>query len=375
MPGTVYVIVFTNFEGAVLDAHQARNVTAWFDACSLAHCQIKWTHLYDPRRLLVTDMSASEMVLTPYLQHAQTPKGGGAEVGIHMHMHLDLVRAMGIDPITTPNGNDESDFCGSADTTGYAVLLTGYSPAERSGIIDAAKRAFQARGFDPKTFCAGYSAADPVLQSLLVGKGFTTSFAAQPLTRLTPSPPNYPSCWLRWLNWSAGHITPLTIPYRVNRYSILPPPHDNEEYLELVEMPLNMWVDNYALYNGRHPVFREDMFDLHYNWARDTGNKTVVAIGVHAEARRDEVWGRDGVSTPVKVPENVSALRVWQVIDRFLTHVQNRAKEGSVEIIYETASAVATQFLDNTTIGQVGGGIRPADPPAADPGTVIPPKK
>ncbi len=348
-PGTVHVIVFSNFEGFQLNREQAQRVIDWFDACSAAHPEARWTHLYDPRHLLVDEPRFNEgaEIFDPYLLDLQS--SGIAEIGIHMHMYYDLVRTMGVDPIDNPTGNDSSTACDAHDADGYGVLLTGYSSAARSAILDAATMAFLSSGFQqPRTFCAGYSAADPVLQSLLVSKGFTTSFAAQPLTRLTPTPPNYPSCWLRWLNWSEGHITPLTIPYKVNRYSILPPPHDNEEYLELVEVPLNMWVDAYDLYRGSERVSRNDMFDLHYDWARETANQTAVAIGVHAEAVSDEAetWGSDDGS---------EVIRIWKVIDGFLKHVEERAGEGSVEIRYETASEVAEYFRDNKTIGFVGG--------------------
>ena len=172
---------------------------------------------------------------------------------------------------------------------------------------------------------------------MLASKGFTTSFSAQPISPFAPLPHNYPKCWHELLEWS-GHITPRTIPYRVNQHSILPPPHGNGDYLELVEVPLNMWVDNFELYVDKDNVSRLDMFDCHYNWARDNGYETAVAIGVHADVVARETWGSGEIS---------------QLIDSFLNHVQQRALEGGTEVAYATASEVAERFWDNKTIGHV----------------------
>ena len=49
--------------------------------------------------------------------------------------------------------------------------------------------------------------------------------------------------------------------YRVNRHTILPPLHDEADYLNLVEIPLNMWVDTFRLTLDNQEVSREDMFD------------------------------------------------------------------------------------------------------------------
>ena len=40
-----------------------------------------------------------------------------------------------------------------------------------------------------------------------------------------------------------------------------PPLHDEADYLNLVEIPLNMWVDTFRLTLDNQEVSREDMFD------------------------------------------------------------------------------------------------------------------
>jgi hypothetical protein len=334
MAGTVHVVVFSNFEGFAQTAGEAQKAVQWFAACSQAHPQVKWTHLYTPRYLLV--YQAAGGVFTPFLSTAQQ---SGAEVGLHIHLYDDLVQALGVDFNATPNA--EALSCDTESDHGYGVLLTGYSPPERATIVDGSVAAFLSAGLArPTTFCAGFSAADPALQAMLASKGFTASFAAQPVSPSAPPPGQYPPCWHQALAWS-GHVTPLTVPYRVNLQSILSPPHASPEYLDLVEVPLNMWVDVYDLYLDESIVSRNDMFDCHRRWAAETGKETAVAIGVHAEIVAGEVWGSGVVS---------------QLVDAFLKHVAVSAAGGGTQIVYSTASEVATAFWENKTVSQVACG-------------------
>lgn len=334
--GIVHVIVFSNFEGWPVDPEPA---VKWFEDCSRAHAPVLWTHMYSPWHLLVKspDARKAESGFSPYLMEVQAKTR--AEIGLHIHMDYELMKQIGVGVRAHPYASDKSADCNHPRRIeddrgkGYDVLMTGYTEHERSTILDVSIGAFLGRGFGrPTAFCAGYSATDPALQALLVEKGFTVSFAAQAI-----SPDQYGGCWDKLLEWSR-RITPLTIPYRVSRTSILPPPHRNQEHLELVEVPLNLGVDAYDLYWEKNVVTRAEMFDRHFRWAGATGNETVVAIGVHAEVIAREVWG---------------AGPVFKVIDGFLKHLRQRATEGGAEIRFGTVSDVARRFRDNTLIGQV----------------------
>jgi hypothetical protein len=336
MPGIIDVVVFSNFEGFIWEPAPAAR---WFEACSKAHPAIKWTHMYNPIYLMLKQPSYAkiEAQFSPMLLAAEAR--GEAEVGLHLHLFYDLVRQMGVEPRAYPYANDTTatfNHRRSIDedrSGGYDVLLTGYSPKERAALLEASVGAFLRRGFRrPTSFCAGYSAADPALQALLVEKQFTTSFAAQAV-----GPEDYGSGWYHLLDWY-GNITPLTIPYRVCRHSILPPPHDSTEYLDLVEVPINMAVDKNDLHLWNAVVPREEMFDCHYNWARNHGRESAVAIGVHADVVAGESWGSG---------------KIAQVMDRFLTHVSRRAREGGAEVRFATAAEVARRFWENKTVGCV----------------------
>lgn len=334
--GVVHVVVFSNFEGKHIEPVP---VIRWFDACTAVHRGVRWTHMYNPVYLLLDSpkMLQARAAFNPYLLNLQ--KSAAAEVGLHVHMYYDMVRQMGVEPRAYPYAGDKSAGCNDRRAVeqdrgnGYDVLLTGYTPVEQAMILDAGIQSFVNSGFgQPTSFCAGYSAANPELQALLVQKGFTTSFSAQVI------PPNhYGSCWDKLLEWS-GNITPLTVPYRVSRHSIVPPPHTSPEYLDLVEVPLNLNVDANELFVKKDRVTREAMFDRHVAWAQRTSRQTAVAIGVHAEVIAEERWGPG---------------RISEVLDVFLRHVEQRAKEETVEVRFSTVSEVAKEFRENKTLREV----------------------
>ena len=342
MPGIVHVIVFSNFEGFAFDPAP---VSAWFDGFAAAHSEMRWTHMYNPRYLLESDAEYAT-VSRAFTQRLIADQARGvAEIGVHIHMYYSLMERIGVTPRAFPFGDDKSPGCDCGRTIaddprgklgGYDVMMTGYSQAERERIVDVSVNAFLDAGFTrPMSFCAGYSAADPALQETLAGRGFTTSFAAQAL-----GPKDYGPCWYRLLEWY-GRISPLTIPYRVARGTILPPPHEGGEYLDLVEVPLNMACDKNALWLGDRVVTREAMFDRHWAWAK-AGHETAVAIGVHADILGGEKWDAGPVGP------------IATMVDGFLRHVAGRAKEGGAEVRYSTASEAGRRFFGNTTAGAIG---------------------
>jgi hypothetical protein len=333
MPGAIQVSVFTNFEGWLKDKDPAADAAvAWFRACKLAYPEIVWTHLYSPSYLLIQD--DIDAVFTPYLLDAMNNEG--AEIGLHAHLWLDMVTKTGVTARSVPDGNT-GDCSASPANPGYGVLLTGYAADERVKIIQAGIQGLTNNGFAaPKTFCAGFSAADPALQAALDQLGFSASFAAQPLP--PPGQPNsYGDCWYNALPWY-GNVSPLTMPYRVNQATILPPPHPTNDYLDLVEIPLNMWVDNFQLTLNGQNVTREDMFDRHVAWAANNSDSSAVAIGVHAEVVATETFPGGPVA---------------RELSSFLDHVRQIQASSGADITFSTASDIASVFLYNTTTGAV----------------------
>lgn len=327
MSGVVHIVVFSNFEGWS-QPNTAAAVVQWFRACSTAHPRVKWTHLYNPYHLLMKrpEVVATESIFSPYLLKLQN--SSMAEVGIHIHLYYDMINAMGVAPRGYPYAGDNSSGCNTPRDPrtdggqGYDVLMGGYTEVEQSTILDVSIGAFLCRGFGrPKTYCAAYAGISPRFQALLARKGFTTSMSTQ-----APALGSEGECWARQV---AGHITPQTRPYRVNRSSILPPPHKDPNYLTLVELPLNMGTDTYDIHTRGMVVTREAMFDWHYDWAHANNAETAVAIGVHADVIKSEKWPTGPVA---------------MLIDRFLRHVGSRGKDRRNILHYGVASEVAAHF-------------------------------
>lgn len=295
--------------------------------------------MYNPWHLLMKylpEVKATEAVFTPYVRSAQD--SGRAEVGLHLHLFYELVRRMGVEPRRVPQGTRtdcNTPFPDNEDDQGYGILMTAYTSEERSTILDVSLGAFLCAELGrPTSFVAAYSATDPALQAMLANKGFTASFGAQSI------PPAYHgTCWDRSIPWR-GQITPLSIPYRVSRDTILPPPYQGDESLDLVEVPLNMGTDHFDIYIENQIVSRTDVFDRHYDWARDTERESAVAIGVHADVIADVPWGTGPT---------------FHALDSFLNRVKVRGAEGGVEIRYSLVSEVVPRFWENRTVGKIEG--------------------
>src|SRR5262245_37880168 len=193
MAGNVRVSVFSNFEGWLTGTDPAADrAVAWFKTFKEEYSEIIWTHLYSPTYLLVED--GIDAVFTPYL--LEVCNSEQAEIGIHAHLLTSMVERAGVDPRLTPDAG--TDDCSSNPdpnaVPGYGVLLTGYEPDEQARIVDASINGLTSNGFPvPTTFCAGYSATNPSVQALLDGRGFSASFAAQPMPPRGQSQ-SYPDC-------------------------------------------------------------------------------------------------------------------------------------------------------------------------------------
>lgn len=326
--GTVHVVVFSNFEGWS-QPDTAENCVRWFKDCSAAHPKVRWTHLYNPYHLLMggperPEVLATEQSFSPYLLGLQNSKL--AEIGLHIHLFYDMVASMGVEPISTPFANDVSANCDTPQNPnndqGYGVLMRGYSDEARSTILDAAINSFKSRGFSlPKTFCASYAGVDPKFQVLLAAKGFCASMSMQ----LPPSDSQL--CWGRTIQ---GKFSPLSGPYRVHRDTVFPRPHSSDNYLELVEVPINLGVDATNIDLGGAVVSREVIFDEHLRLALQHDVQTAVTIGVHADAIKFETWQTGHIAS---------------VLNGFLNHVDARVEENENSVAFSTASEVAKNFL------------------------------
>lgn len=138
MSSIVHVVVFTNFEGAVIATDSANNAVAWFEDCLNEHPEIRWTHLYSPSYLLVHDHL--DAIFTPYLLSVIEK---GAEIGIHAHLWFDMIEEAGVTPILAPSG--EFDDCNQASDRGYGVAGESFSNGPTAAVIKSFLRHVKGR--------------------------------------------------------------------------------------------------------------------------------------------------------------------------------------------------------------------------------------
>lgn len=323
----LHVLAFSNFEGFCADRESARAIVAGFEEIDRQVVPaVQWTHMFSPRHLLGGRgyrEAGDEFI--EYLHRLQKRKPR-TEVGLHLHCFTDVIASLGVRPRLTPSASADPEDCTAPPGTaqsGYDVLLTGYSQEERERLIVGCTEAFLMAGLArPRTFCAGYSAADPAMQALLESCEFTTSFAAQILPRGVNGL-SYPPCWYELLEWGEN-LSPLTGPYRVRRESILPGAAG--PYLDrMVEIPLNTDTDVRPPYLHGRPVSRKTILDLHRDRAGKGGVNTCVSLGLH------DVSLVDGKTRVAVVDEMISNLSFAAQIGR----------TDDVEVVFGTASEVS----------------------------------
>ena len=323
---TLYVIVFSNFEGFCRESERARDIVDGFRELHAAFPAAIWTHMFNPIHLLgPKEHQGAGLVLTAYLREILLAEPR-TEVGLHLHAFYALIQALGATPCGHPHAGAPPGDCGRSrglDGDGYDVLLTAYSAAERERILQGCLDAFASAGLPrPTSFCAGYSAADPELQATLERLGFTTSFAAQVVPKGIEGV-SYPDCWYELLEWGEK-LTPLSRPYRVRRRTLLP--KAGEPLLDrLVEVPLNLDTDVRPLSLHGNPVSRRAVLDFHAELVRATGKSSCACLGLH-----DVYLGDQNRRQPV-LDEMTSSL----------TYVQEIALRGGLRVRFATASEVS----------------------------------
>src|SRR5262249_19002499 len=126
---TLYLIVFSNFEGFCTDPAEARRITQGVAQVSRRFPETIWTHMFNPVHLLGnTPQRQCEAVFIDYLRGLKK-KQPATETGLHLHMFKSIPEALGVMPRSLPSASGEP-------SGGYDVLLTGYTAPERAQLIE-----------------------------------------------------------------------------------------------------------------------------------------------------------------------------------------------------------------------------------------------
>lgn len=105
------------------------------------------THLFNPRIYVASDVSKERAdYLTKWV--IDRHNNFGDEIGLHLHMHFDMIKMAGVTPRTEPRWGGRAN--------GHDVLTSGYPYDEFKKILEWSKQQFALRGLpEPKTFRAG----------------------------------------------------------------------------------------------------------------------------------------------------------------------------------------------------------------------------
>lgn len=132
---------------------------------SKKHHDAHFTHYFNPRIYLPDSLLPERaQILTDWVLNRQ--KNYGDEIAFHIHMHHDVVKAAGIEPLNDPKW-------GYPDNDGYDVLTTAYNETQQERIIEWGLEQFRKNSLPvPAGFRAGGWFADEKTLAILKNKGF-----------------------------------------------------------------------------------------------------------------------------------------------------------------------------------------------------------
>jgi hypothetical protein len=159
-----YVVWTLDFEGDASGDAELANTAAIADGL-----RIPMSIFWNPRVWTTNDVSSERQ--DAMLAWTKGRSGKGDEVGLHLHMWTDYVRAAGLVPRTAPS------WAGRGD--GYDVPMTAYSEAEQKTLIDYGLRLMAAHGLvRPSSFRAGGDFADATTLRAVAAAGFNADCTA-----------------------------------------------------------------------------------------------------------------------------------------------------------------------------------------------------
>jgi len=150
----LYVVWTMDWEGTGVPQDELDRITTF----SSNH-DAPITHFFNPRIYVTSEVSEEEAKsLTSWIQNRQI---NGDEIGLHLHMHYDLVSAAGVEVRTSPKWTNYLN-------NGHDVPCSAYTLEEFSRILMWSKQEFLNQGLGvPSSFRAGGWFADTkVLQAL-----------------------------------------------------------------------------------------------------------------------------------------------------------------------------------------------------------------
>ena len=159
-----YVVWTLDFEGDAAGDAELANTTAIADGL-----KIPMTVLWNPRAWTTTQVSAERQ--DAMLAWTKGRMAKGDEVGLHLHMWTDYVRAAGLVARTVPS------WAGRGD--GYDVPMTAYPENEQQALIGYGVKLMLQHGLPvPTSFRAGGDIGDAATLRAVAASGFNADCTA-----------------------------------------------------------------------------------------------------------------------------------------------------------------------------------------------------
>lgn len=210
----IYVSFTVDWEGYDVPYKELEELLAF----SERHHNVPTTHFFNPRIYVTSDVTEEQAAFLT--QWIQIRKLNGDDIGMHLHMHHDLVQAAGVTPRTNPKWTNTLN-------NGHDVPCSAYTYDEFDQIVRWAKEEFLQQGLGvPISFRAGGWFADLKVLKVLDANGFLVESSGR-------------EAYAWGANGIPGHwnLSTTAQPYRPsssNQNSTNPPPQ-----LDLWEFPNN----------------------------------------------------------------------------------------------------------------------------------------
>jgi len=163
-----YVVWTLDFEGDASGDAELANTAAIADGLN-----VPMSILWNPRAWTTAQVSGERQ--EAMLAWAKARLAKGDEVGLHLHMWTDFVRAAGVAARAAPS------WAGRGD--GYDVPIQTYSEEEQRDLVAYGTRLMTERGLPrPTSFRAGGDMGDATTLRVLAAQGFTVDCSAVPRT-------------------------------------------------------------------------------------------------------------------------------------------------------------------------------------------------
>lgn len=155
-----YVIWTMDWEGGDTINEELDNIVKF----TQKHYDLPITHFFNPRIYIANSISQDRVdYLTNWILNR---KYNGDEIGLHLHMHYEIVKTANVEVRTEPQWTDYLD-------TGHDVPFSEYTYDESVKILNWAKNEFRDKGLGtPKSFRAGGWFADLDTLQALEDTGF-----------------------------------------------------------------------------------------------------------------------------------------------------------------------------------------------------------